>query len=47
MPRYFFHVDNGEFVPDPSGTELPDINAARVEAVRAAGEMINNTSQSF
>ena len=47
MPRYFFHVDNGEFIPDPSGTELPDIQAARVEAVQAAGEMINEKGQSF
>jgi hypothetical protein len=47
MPRYFFHVDNGKFIPDLSGTELPDQDAARVEAVRAAGEMINDTRQSF
>lgn len=47
MPRYFFHVDNGTFVPDPIGTELPDLKAARVEAVRAAGSMINEAQESF
>jgi hypothetical protein len=47
MPHYFFHVDNGEFVPDESGTELPDLDAARREAVRAAGEMIDDAQQTF
>lgn len=47
MPRFFFHVDNGEFVPDHVGTDLPDVNAARMEAVRAAGEMINDAKESF
>jgi len=47
MPRYFFHIDNGEFVPDPTGTELPDLDAARLEAVRAAGEMIIEAKESF
>lgn len=47
MPRYFFHIDNGSFVPDRIGTDLPNIEAARVEAVRAAGEMINDSGKSF
>jgi hypothetical protein len=47
MPRYFFHVDNGTFAPDDTGAELPDLAAARVEAVRAAGEMINEANRSF
>lgn len=47
MPRYFFHVDNGKFVPDATGTELPGLHAARVEAVRASGEMINDVSSEF
>ena len=47
MPRYFFHVDNGEFIPDKTGTDLADLNAARVAAVRAAGEMINESGPSF
>ncbi|WP_141245109.1 hypothetical protein [Mesorhizobium sp. WSM3860] len=47
MPRYFFHVDNGEFIPDQAGIDLPDLNAARREAVRAAGQMIDDSQQSF
>lgn len=47
MARYFFHVDNGTFAPDPTGVELPDVNAARVEAVKAAGEAINDASDGF
>ncbi|TPI12462.1 hypothetical protein FJW06_17030 [Mesorhizobium sp. B4-1-3] len=47
MTRFYFHVDNGTFTPDPDGVDLPDLDAARVEAVRAAGEMINDNKQSF
>ena len=47
MPRYFFPVDNGEFIPDETGTELPDLYAARREAVRSAGEMIDDVQDSF
>ncbi|MDG4898472.1 hypothetical protein P9272_33640 [Mesorhizobium sp. WSM4976] len=47
MPIYHFHVDNGEFTPDPNGIELPDLAAARTEAVRAAGQIINDSNQSF
>ena len=34
MSRYFFHRTNGGFVPDREGTELPDLDTARVEAVQ-------------
>ena len=47
MPLYFFHVDNGEFVPDPIGTELADLEAAKLEAVRAGCEMIGDASEAF
>ncbi|RUX33440.1 hypothetical protein EOA23_06650 [Mesorhizobium sp. M2A.F.Ca.ET.042.01.1.1] len=46
-PFFHFHVDNGEFNPDDEGVDLPDLDAARQEAVRAAGEMINDSKQSF
>ncbi|MBZ9674525.1 DUF6894 family protein [Mesorhizobium sp. ES1-1] len=42
MPLFHFHVDNGKLVPDPVGTQLPDIDTARSEAVRAAGEMLTD-----
>ncbi|MBZ9863114.1 DUF6894 family protein [Mesorhizobium sp. CA12] len=47
MPVFYFHVDNGTFIPDNEGVDLPDLDAARQEAVRAAGEMINESKQSF
>jgi hypothetical protein len=47
MPIYHFHVDNGEFNPDRDGIDLPDLDAARMEAVRAAGEIINESNRSF
>ncbi|WP_426959566.1 DUF6894 family protein [Muricoccus radiodurans] len=37
MPRYFFHVHDGQASPDLEGTELPDLEAARRQAVDTAG----------
>lgn len=34
MPRYFFHIDDGQPFRDADGTVLPDVEAARVEATR-------------
>ena len=45
MPRYFMHVCNGMgFIEDPEGVELPDLPAARENAIAGlrdlmAGEM--------
>ena len=37
MSRYFFHIRDGErLIEDPEGTDLPDLAAARDEAVLAA-----------
>jgi hypothetical protein len=34
MPRFFFRARKGEdLLPDPEGTDLPDLAAARAEAV--------------
>ena len=44
MPRYFFHVrdgrDDSEVSRDVEGQELPDLDAARREAVNANREML-------
>jgi hypothetical protein len=40
MPRYFFHVMDGQATIDEDGTELPDVDAARKEAIRIAGEIL-------
>jgi hypothetical protein len=39
LPRYFLHID--ELDTDPDGTELPDVDAARREAILAAREMLS------
>ena len=40
MPRYFFHVVNGHFMPDETGTECGSAAEVRARAVEAAGAMI-------
>ena len=42
MPRYFFHVRDGTYIPDDEGVELPDIAAARIAAIRATGETLRD-----
>jgi hypothetical protein len=45
MPRYFFHIDDGKHLPDHEGLELADVKAARSEAVRAAGSMLQDENE--
>lgn len=40
MPKFHFHVDDGTLVADGDGTDLPDLEAAQSEAVKAAGELL-------
>jgi hypothetical protein len=42
MPRYFFHTEEKYISIDEEGTELPDLNAVRAEAIRTAGEMLRD-----
>ena len=38
MPRFYFDVtDTGRTYPDPEGTELPDLERARAEALATLG----------
>jgi hypothetical protein len=39
MPLYYFHISNAEIILDDYGTELPDMAAARIEALRASREL--------
>ncbi|MEA1835128.1 hypothetical protein U8607_23855 [Methylobacterium durans] len=45
MPRFFFDIDDGERIRDTEGYELPDLNAARALAQRAAGELVAHELQ--
>jgi hypothetical protein len=41
VPLYFFHLDNGDgYVADELGQDLPDLQTARLHALKAAGQMI-------
>ena len=42
MPRYFFHVINGSFIPDDTGHECKDLDEAKAVAVRTAGSMLQD-----
>ena len=42
MPRYFFHTINGSSDEDEVGIELPDIAAARREAIRYGGSLLQD-----
>jgi len=43
VPRYFFQTTNGELTPDADGIVLPDVSAARVAAIKLAGELLKDT----
>lgn len=47
MPRYFFTVHDGRAIPDPDGTELPDIYAAQGQAIEMAGEILREMGAEF
>jgi hypothetical protein len=40
VARYFFHTADGSRDRDEDGVDLPDIRAARIEAIRYVGEML-------
>ena len=41
MPQFYFHVrDESGFTPDPESQDLPDLEAARREAVSTAPEIL-------
>lgn len=47
MPRYFFHFGDTPGGVDVRGQELPDHNAARIEAVRLLGEILRDKAGEF
>jgi hypothetical protein len=47
MPRYFFHIKDGSDFPDNDGTVLPDMAAARAQAVATAGAMLGEKGDTF
>jgi hypothetical protein len=47
VPRYYFHVTDSRDYPDLQGTDLPDVRAARREAVRFAGKLLGKAADTF
>ncbi|HEX8379650.1 MAG TPA: hypothetical protein VF619_03755 [Allosphingosinicella sp.] len=47
MPRYFFHVEDGERPREPEAVELKDLSVAKCEAVKLAGRTICDQADSF
>jgi hypothetical protein len=48
MPRYYLHLHNGHaFESDPDGMNLPDIEAARAEALRVCRELRDDIPELF
>lgn len=48
MPRYYFHVDDGDDEqPDTEGVELSGLAAARVQAATAVGELLRDRREAF
>jgi hypothetical protein len=39
MPRYYFHLEGGEWIADKRGRDLPDDNAARRAAEGTAAAL--------
>lgn len=47
MGRFFFSTINATEHPDDEGTVLPDLHAARVWAVKLAGELLQEFPERF
>ena len=47
MPRYLFQIHDGRETPDIEGLDLPDIEAARIEAVHLAGDLLQQCAARF
>lgn len=45
MPRFFFHVHDGVSEMDKVGTEFSDWREARLEAIRLAGEIMQEDAK--
>jgi hypothetical protein len=47
MPLFHFHVEDGQPAVDPGGFELPDLAAAKCEAIQMAGRIICDAAGAF
>ena len=47
MPRFHFHTEDGRKHPDADGLQLADERAARSEAIKALGQLVEAMSEEF
>jgi hypothetical protein len=47
LPRFHFHIQDGRSLPDREGTDLEDLPAARLEAIRTAGRLLEDDPGEF
>ncbi|WP_338663647.1 hypothetical protein VQH23_00470 [Pararoseomonas sp. SCSIO 73927] len=47
MTRYFFHVRDGQALPDRIGTVLPSLVAAKQHAVHLTGQLLKDDTGAF
>lgn len=47
MPRYFFHVSDGDLSHDIEGTEFTDIHVAQSQAIRMSGDILRDMGARF
>jgi len=47
MPRFHFHLEDGTTFRDEEGTELPDLEAARINAVKLLGHVMADNAREF
>lgn len=47
MSLFYFQVRDNILIEDVEGVELPDLNAARLQAVRMAGQLLGDRPQAF
>lgn len=47
MPVYHFNVHDGSDFPDRDGIALPDLQAARRQALQLAGELLRDQGENF
>jgi hypothetical protein len=47
MPRFFFHLENGSYVPDVEGTDLSGPDEARSQAIQMSGKVLQDLGSEF
>ena len=47
MPRYFFHIHDSASLIDEEGTELADLQSARLQAIETAGSILRESPDSL